>query len=511
MTRLSLIAVSLLLAACYDPTVGREDPTPAEPSPDQHTVTPPHPEPKLAMNWQPVTTATPKATPAGPRSPEAPSTSPRAKVEPVKTGGPKTAKGNVTVTTQLSNPNLLVKGDGKVSLEIGLEATKLASKNRLPMNVALVIDRSGSMRGDKIAQTRAAAKHFVEQLTSKDTLAIVSYSDDVRVDLPASPMNDVTRKQAIEAISKIRPGGSTNLSGGLFRGQDEVQRNLRSNQVNRVVLMSDGLANRGITDTKQLASKAQQQAQRGVSVTTMGVGSDYNEDLMTAVADHASGNYYFIQDSDQIASVFTQELNKMFATVAQNVTVKLLVEDGVDLEQVFGYTFTRQGDVVSIPLAELFAGQKRSILVALKAPVMRTGAQRLAEVTLEYTDVASEGEARVATLAQSVMVTSNKSLVEKSRNKSVEEKVGEVEVATAINDAANLLRDGEADKAQAVLRGALLSNEGRISAMGGSGRLARQSQALEELQDDFKAAEAAPAAAAPMIKRAKASSRTLVR
>ncbi|MFT7622492.1 MAG: Ca-activated chloride channel family protein [Myxococcota bacterium] len=472
------------------------------------------------LTWEkvagPQTKATAAAlTPAGPRPPEAPN--PVTRAQPVTKppeAGPRasqTAAGNVTVTTTLSNPNLLMPGNGKVHLSIDLEALKQATGNRLPMNIALVIDRSGSMRGDKIEQTRAAARHLVSQLSDKDTLSIVSYSDDVRVDLPASRIDSTVKQQALDAIQRIRAGGSTNLSGGLFRGQDEVNRNLAQNQVNRVILMSDGLANRGITDTKQLSSKAQQHAQNGISVTTMGVGTDYNEDLMTAVADHASGNYYFIQESAQIASVFTQELNKMFSTVAQNVTVELLIEDGVELEQVHGYTFTRKADVVTIPLAELFAGQRRSILIGLKAPVLREGMARLAEVTLRYTDVASEGEARKAALAQSVRVTTNKERVEKTRNNTVEERVGEVEVATAMNSAAEQLRLGNGGEAQNILRGALMANEGRIGGLGGSARLKRQSSSLRTLADTFEEAEAKPAAAAATIKATKAKGRTLAR
>jgi len=453
------------------------------------------------MDWEKIEVGGPPAsqTPKGPAA------------KPTPPKGKWSIKGNVTLDAALSNPHVLMLGDGTVHLAIELAATKKAGTQRLPMNVALVIDRSGSMRGDKIRDTRRAARHFVEQLTDKDTIAIVSYSDDVRVDLPASPADGETRQAALDAITKIRAGGSTNLSGGLFRGQEEVQRGMRLNQINRVILMSDGLANRGITDTKALSQQAQKHAQQGISVTTMGVGVDYNEDLMTAVADHASGNYYFIKDSDQIVSVFTQELQKMFGTVAQGAVVEVLIEDGIDLKQVFGYTFTRKGDTVSIPLAELFAGQKRAILLALQVPTLREGKMAVSQVTLKYVDVASEGEARKAEVLAEVVVTKDKELVTSTRNKEVEERVGEVQVANAMNTAANLLRDGEADKAEAVLDGAFKANEGRASAMGGSVRLQRQSTRLRKLSQKFRAAKTAPAAAAEAVKSTKESGRALAR
>lgn len=428
--------------------------------------------------------------------------------------GETTRDGNVKLTTLLSNTHVLMPGDGKVHLEIKLDATKNAGGERLPMNIALVIDRSGSMRGDKMENTKAAAKHLLTQLTDRDTLAIVSYSDHVRVDLPAQLLTKEALKDATAALARIRPGGSTNLSGGLFRGHEEVSRNQRSGQVNRVILMSDGIANRGITDQKALSMQAQKNAQSGVSVSTMGVGMDYNEDLMTAVADKASGNYYFIGDSKQIASVFTQELKKMFATVAQGAVVKLLVEDGVDLDSVFGYTFTREGDEVKIPLAEMFGGQQRSILVAFRAPTVRTGMTRLAKVTLQYEDIASEGELRTAKVPLQVRVTNDKTLVEKNKNNAVEERAVEIRIATAVTEAADLFREGRAGEAEKMLEDMEASVSDSSAGMGGSARLKKRATALRGLKAEFKAAQqpnSAPAAAARAVKKAKAESYQLVK
>lgn len=422
-----------------------------------------------------------------------------------------TVKGNITLTTSLANDHVLMPGQGLVHLAIDLDATKKAGGKRLPMNIALVIDRSGSMRGEKIQNTRRAAKHLVAQLTDKDTLAIISYSDDVRVDLPASRIDASVKKQALAAIDKIRAGGSTNLSGGLFRGQAEVERNVATGQVNRVLLMSDGLANRGITDTKALSQQVQKGSQRSVSVTTMGVGSDYNEDLMTAVADHAGGNYYFIQESKQVTGIFRTELQKMFATVAQNTIVEVTLDDGVDLKQVFGYTFTRQGDTVKIPLAEMFAGQKRSILLEVEVPVIRPGTVVVGGVKLSYIDIAGEGDARTAKTSLAVSVTRDKALVEKNRNRGVEERVEEVQVAQVMTKAADLVKAGRSGEAQGLLKAQAAKTAERARGMGGSKRLSAQVKQLKGLQADFEDAAAEPAAAPAAIKRAKEKARLQIR
>jgi Ca-activated chloride channel family protein len=414
-----------------------------------------------------------------------------------------TVDGTVSMTVALSNSNLLMPGKGRVHLAVDLRATSKAPSKRLPMNVALVIDRSGSMRGDKIQNAREAARHFVKQLKDNDRIAIISYSDDVRVDLPASLATKEVKKQALDAIGRIHAGGSTNLSGGLFRGQSEIKKNISTGQVNRVILMSDGLANRGVTDTKALSQHTQKAAQGGVSVSTMGVGTDYNEDLMTAVADHGSGNYYFIKESKAIANVFTQELRKMFSTVAQNAQVELLLDDGVDLKQVYGYTFRRDGDKVVIPLAEIFAGQKRSILVELQVPIIREGRLPIGQATVRYNNVLKQGGETVADAKLAVNVTKNKDLVERTRNRSVEERIGEVQVATAMNTAANLLKEGKFGEAKQLLRDQRARTLGRARRMGGSKRLEKQAQELDNLGAIFEEAEASPTSAPAAIKATK--------
>ena len=422
---------------------------------------------------------------------------------------PPAATGSLELKTSLSNTHVLMPGNGEVHLSIELKAGELEDMERLPMNIALVIDRSGSMRGEKMEQTRAAARHLVSQLKEADTLSIVSYASDVRIDLSASRLTEDVRQTALDAISRIRPGGSTNLSGGLFLGQAEIERNLKTGQVNRVILMSDGLANRGITDTNALSQQAQKTAQGGISVSTMGIGVDYNEDLMTALADHASGNYYFIQSADQIASVFGQELQRMFATVAQAVKVRVLIEDGIDLVDVHGYTFTREGDAIQIPLAEMFAEQRRSILMTLKAPTHREGMTAVAQVTLNYDDVTREGAQKELESTASVTITRDETLVQNGRNHTVEERLSEVQVAQAMQTAANLLRDGNHGAAQGILNEALVRNQAASRGLGGSARLDRQTTALRQLRVRFEDSAGAPSAAAEAVKSTKASGRAL--
>jgi Ca-activated chloride channel family protein len=469
------------------------------------------PSPSVAPS--PTSPVVPAPTVSG--APPAPApTSPPAPLEIAAPALPAVA-GGVSLKAELSNTHVLMPGDGKLAVVAELAAAVPDGPTagpRLSLNLALVIDRSGSMRGDKMDETKQAARKLVEQLLPDDTLSIVSYSDDVRVDLPASKLSAAQREAAYDAIARMQPSGSTNLSGGLARGQEEVQRNLAKGQVNRVILMSDGLANRGVTDTDAIAQSAQRDAQQGISVTTIGVGTDYNEDLMTAVADKASGNYYFVAGAAAIPGVLTTELGKMAATVAQDARVELRLDDGIELAQVYGYTFTRMGDVVSIPLAELFAGQKRSIALQVAVPVLREGTLRVGELTVTYTDryKGPITETRVV----EVTVTRDPKLVEAGRNRSVDERLVEVQAAAVLNQAANLVKEGRHGDAQQLILENTMNFRGKAAGMGGSGRIQAQIDNLTRTGTVFESAaapSAAPAAAAEAVKRAKAESFDLAR
>ncbi len=416
----------------------------------------------------------------------------------------------LTATTRASGTHVLTPGDGQVSVVVEVQgAAQALAGVRLPLNISLVIDRSGSMRGDKMAETREAARRLVDHLEATDTLSVVSYSDDVRVDLPAGRLNDEHRTAALAAIAAIQPGGSTNLSAGLMRGHDEIARNLGPAQVNRVVLMSDGIANRGITDTGAVAAVAKREAQRGISVTTIGVGTDYNEDLMTALADNGSGNYYFVASAGAIPTVLSSELAKLKSTVALDARVELEIADGAELVQVYGYSFTREGDRVTIPLAELFAGQRRSIAIQLSVPALREGLASVGAASVVYTDPSRLRSTVRVRMPIDVVVTKDAALVEKGRDRSVEERLLEIKAANVLLEAANLVRDGQRDKANVLLITNQHELEKRAEALGGSGRVSVQAENLRRAQVMFEAAaapSAAPAAASEAVKKAKADS-----
>ncbi len=245
--------------------------------------------------------------------------------------------GNVLVEWKLANPYMFRQdGLGDAFLDLRVTGKNMAGSERKPMNLVLVIDRSGSMADEgKLEQVKQAAAAIVNQMNSKDRLGIVIYDDVVNTILPSSAVENTETIR--ELLYSLSPGGSTNLAGGLQQGFEEARKNFRADHVNRVILLSDGLANVGIIDPAQIAALAQRIRERSVSISTMGVGIDFNETLMANVADHSGGNYYYISKEVNMADIFRREWNLMQSLVANNALATLELANGVEVADVAGF------------------------------------------------------------------------------------------------------------------------------------------------------------------------------
>lgn len=274
-------------------------------------------------------------------------------------------QGLITFSTGLDNSYYLIDSANKTGyLYLEAKAGKFVSENntRLPLNISLVLDHSGSMSGDKMAYVLQAAKFVVDNLSSEDYLSVVVYDDEVTI---VHPSSKVTDKAAIKSkIDRVYSSGSTNLSGGTLEGYAQVQSTFRKECVNRVLLLSDGLANVGITDTAQLQKITRDRnLEYGISLSTFGVGTDYNEDLMTGMAEYGSGNYYFIDAPDKIPQIFQKELMGLLNVVAQNAVMEIELPDGVTLNYVFGYKYELKGNKVVVNFRDIYSEETKGVLV----------------------------------------------------------------------------------------------------------------------------------------------------
>lgn len=193
--------------------------------------------------------------------------------------------------------------------------------DRAPINVALVMDRSGSMSGEKLIHAKEAAISALSLLGSNDIVSIISYDDKPEVVVPATKLTD--KEAVIRKISGITEGGSTALFAGVSRGAAELAKFREAGRINRIVLLSDGMANVGPSSPGELGDLGASLQKDGISVTTIGLGLGYNEDLMTNLARRSDGNHIFAERATDLASLFQKEFGGLLSVVAQNVLVTI--------------------------------------------------------------------------------------------------------------------------------------------------------------------------------------------
>ena len=294
--------------------------------------------------------------------------------------------GEITLRGHL-NTRCISHNGGTVFLqmEVNTEGFPVPDRVYRPMNIAVVLDRSGSMADDKkIAYAKQAVLSLIDRLSSSDYLSIVIYDDQIETLLPTQRVTDKSRIKHL--VQEVYPHGSTNLGGGMqegFRQAERIPTKSGREYVNRVILLSDGLANQGITDPHELNRIASRYRSKSISLTTMGVGLDYNENLMLGLAEAGGGNYYFIESPRQIASIFEKELKGLVDVVAQNAHIELTLGKGITLNDVIGCAWNREGDRWIIPLGDLYANDHRELSVELNISE-GSGTKHVAKGVLRY-------------------------------------------------------------------------------------------------------------------------------
>jgi Ca-activated chloride channel family protein len=260
-------------------------------------------------------------------------------------------------------------------------------KPRRALNLSLVLDRSGSMAGRKMDFTRQAAQFLVQHLSPIDMLSIVLYNDKVETLFP--PQRVIDKEALSQQIDTIRVRGTTNLSGGWLEGVQHVRSAYAGHRLNRVILMSDGLANRGITDTAQLVALARQKHQEGISTTTMGLGNDFNEDLLMEIANAGGGAFYFIESPEVTPEIFKEELSGLLSVVGQNLTITIAPTSHVKgVRQLHAYAQQVSGAATSFQLGDIFAEEVKTLLLELSIPALGVlGEQQIATLSFEYDEI----------------------------------------------------------------------------------------------------------------------------
>jgi Ca-activated chloride channel family protein len=241
-------------------------------------------------------------------------------------------------------------------------------EERLPVNLAFILDRSGSMSGEKIALARETIGAAIAGLDDRDRFSVVAYDNIVDVVIESTPASAEARRSAVQHMAGIEARGSTALSEGWLRGAEQVAHHLADGGVNRCLLVTDGLANIGITDPNALAHHAAELRSRGVSTTTFGVGGDFDEALLQAMADAGGGHFYFVPDAVSIPDHITSEVGETLEVVAREVRLEAIAPEGVELETISPHATARHGIRASISLADLVSDQVVDVILRLTFP-----------------------------------------------------------------------------------------------------------------------------------------------
>lgn len=361
---------------------------------------------------------------------------------------PPATAASVGLDVQMSSPMVLTGARQKAYMRIALTGLDSGQSKRAPVNVAIVLDRSGSMSGRKIEEAKRAAILAIEKLRDDDIVSVVTYQSTVDVLVPATKLRD--RWMITNAIRSITAGGSTALFAGVSKGAGELRKFLDRNRVNTLLLLSDGLANVGPSSPGELAQLGRSLAREGMAVTTIGLGLQYNEDLMTRLAMASDGNHFFVEQASDLEAAFATEFRDVLSAVAQGVTIHILCPNGVRPIRVLGREAHIAGREVHASLSQLHRGQTRYLLLEVEVPSGTVGrVQTIGDVNVGYQDLATGSQTRLRGGA-TVKFTNSQTVVEQSRSRDVMVAVAS-QIGAERNQVATALRDeGKVEEAREV-------------------------------------------------------------
>jgi len=355
----------------------------------------------------------------------------------------------VRLDAGFSNPVLTSGTSQKTFVKVGVTGFELArASDRAPVNIALVLDTSGSMSGEKITRAKEAAQMAIERLSVNDIVSVVTYNSTAEVLVPATRLTD--KASIVAAIESLQAEGSTALFAGVSKGAAELRKFKKDDRVNRIVLLSDGQANIGPNTANELGALGQSLIKEGISVTTLGLGLDYNEDLMAKLAIKSDGNHAFVEKAQELAKFFKLEFGDVLSAVAQEVAIKVEFADGVRPLRALGREVEIFEKSAFALINQLYSSHEKYLLLEVDVDSQVPGTKKLGQVTVTYMNLQTQ---KTDTLVSDLSVRFTESTEEVASN--VDNEVSSLavkQIATSTNDEALKLRDdGKVEEAQKLL------------------------------------------------------------
>ncbi|MCW5198641.1 VWA domain-containing protein [Desulfobulbus sp. F3] len=336
-------------------------------------------------------------------------------------------------------------------LEVLVTAPEAVSQRpRVPLNLALVIDTSGSMAEQgKLEYVKQAAIAMLDRLRPEDRFALITYSDEATVLYPSQRVEEGQQMQGL--INSLRATGSTNLGAGLLEGFQQVRRHANPSVISRVLLLSDGLANIGITSSKELAQMTLAQGETGSSLSSFGVGLDFNEDLLAALAETGRGMYYFIDHPESMNTILSKEFKSVEQLAVADIKVNISLGSDLVIEQVFANSYEVNGNNVTVRFGDLAVGERRRMQIRVLPKQRTTGRlDNAAKVSVSYLEPGSNA-AQSLLNSLGVIYTDDEKIAAARQNKEVMERAAVFEANQAKKEAAQAVDKGDQRRAAAIL------------------------------------------------------------
>jgi Ca-activated chloride channel family protein len=332
----------------------------------------------------------------------------------IATGPAVVSAAQVKLDVSMAQPTLLANKKQTTYVKVGLTGFKMSNKaKRTPINVALVLDKSGSMSGSKLARAKEAACWAIRRLEKKDIVTVVTYDSTVQVLVPATKLSD--KDELCRKIGRIEADGSTAIFAGVSKGAAELRKFIDRNRVNRIILLSDGLANVGPQTPGELGQLGASLSKEGIAVSTMGLGLDYNEDLMAALARRSDGNHIFIEKADELAEVFRHEFDDVFSVVAQEVSIAVKVGGKIRPVRVLNMDAEINGRQVIAQLNQLYSQQEKYVLLEVEVPATKADKTlEIAQVEVSYANMETKTTDHLSS-SVSVKFSSSEAVVQGDR------------------------------------------------------------------------------------------------
>jgi Ca-activated chloride channel family protein len=312
--------------------------------------------------------------------------------------------GVLSVSAQLDRAYVSETGGGEAYLEVDVMADGKPEEGvRVPVNAVLVLDRSGSMTGPKLARAKDAARELLARLNGDDRFALVDFGSTARLLVPSMAANGANKERALALVNALEAEGGTNMSAALDLAAPELAKGRAAGRADKVFLASDGQANEGISSRHGLLEVARRDFGGATTVSTFGVGEDYDEDLMTSLAAQAGGLTHFIRSADEIVPAFRAELQRATKAVARNVRLVVQPAAGTRVVSVIGY----ESDGGWVRLPDFAAGERRRVMVKLNLGGGK-GVAELAKVQLSF--LGEDGGAQACTASATTTFTADEKL-----------------------------------------------------------------------------------------------------